>query len=227
MRYLVVTIKDWNIDEYQKYSKEFQGDWHLITNKEDLTLINLKKIEPKYIFFPHWSWAVPKEITDNYECVCFHMTDLPYGRGGSPLQNLIIRGRKETQITALKMTQEMDAGDIYKKSYLDLSGSAQEIFIRASKKIVELINFIIMEEPNPIEQKGTVTNFQRRALEQSQIPEGLSLKEMYDYIRMLDAPGYPKAFLEVNGYRLEFKNSEYADGRLSAKVSFIKREGDV
>ncbi len=152
------------------------------------------------------------------------MTDLPYGRGGSPLQNLIIRGRKETQITALKMTQEMDAGDIYKKSYLDLSGSAQEIFIRASKKIVELINFIIMKEPNPIEQKGTVTNFQRRVLEQSQIPEGLSLKEMYNYIRRLDAPGYPKAFSEMGEYKLEFEGSEYIDGKLTAKVNFIRRE---
>ena len=41
---------------------------------------------------------------------------------------------------------------------------------------------------------------------------------------MLDAPGYPKAFLEIKGYRLEFENSAYDDGRLSAKVIFIKGE---
>ncbi len=145
MKYLVVTIKDWNIEEYKKYSNRFQGEWHLITNEQELTLENLKKINPEYIFFPHWSWMVPEEITNNYKCVCFHMTDLPYGRGGSPLQNLIIRGHKETKLTALKMTSILDAGDIYKKVDLDLSGSAQEIFIRMSKKIAKLINYIITE----------------------------------------------------------------------------------
>ena len=44
---------------------------------------------------------------------------------------------------------------------------------------------------------------------------------------MLDAPGYPKAFLEMNGYRLEFEGSDYVDGKLSAKVSFIKEENNV
>ncbi len=34
---------------------------------------------------------MPREIFENWACVVFHMTDLPYGRGGSPLQNLIVR----------------------------------------------------------------------------------------------------------------------------------------
>ena len=49
---------------------------------------------PKYIFFPHWSKKVDTKIVNNYECVCFHETDLPYGRGGSPIQNLILRNQK-------------------------------------------------------------------------------------------------------------------------------------
>ena len=43
------------------------------------------------------------------------MTDLPYGRGGSPLQNLIINGHKETMMSALRCVQELDAGPIYLK----------------------------------------------------------------------------------------------------------------
>jgi len=38
-------------------------------------------------------WIILKEIFENYEIILFHMTDLPYGRGGSPLQNLIVRGK--------------------------------------------------------------------------------------------------------------------------------------
>jgi methionyl-tRNA formyltransferase len=56
------------------------------------------------------------------------------------------------------------------------------------------------------------------------MPNGLSLEETYNYIRMLDAPRYPKAFLEIDEYKLEFESSEYINGKLTAKVNFVKRE---
>ena len=43
------------------------------------------------------------------------MTDLPFGRGGSPLQNLIVRGYKSTKLTAIKVQSGIDTGDIYLK----------------------------------------------------------------------------------------------------------------
>jgi methionyl-tRNA formyltransferase len=170
---------------------------------------------------------VPDEIVKKYECVCFHMTDLPFGRGGSPLQNLIVQGYKDTILTALRMGKGMDTGPIYYKKPLSLHGSAYDIYKRSGRLCWDMISDFIKEYPNPVSQEGTITNFKRRTPEQSQIPEGLSLEDVYNYIRMLDAPGYPKAFLEMNDYRLEFESSDYVDGRLSAKVSFIKREDNV
>ena len=66
----------------------------LIT-KRKLNFQNIKKIKPKYIFIPFGSFIVPKDIYSNYECINFHITDLPYGRGGTPLQNLILRNLKK------------------------------------------------------------------------------------------------------------------------------------
>ena len=60
------------------------------------------------------------------------MTDLPYGRGGSPLQNLIIRGHRDTQLTALKCEENVDEGPVYAKTPLSLSGSAEEILARGA-----------------------------------------------------------------------------------------------
>src|SRR5689334_14815339 len=77
----------------------------LLKEKEELNMGDIIKIDPTYIFFMHWSWIIPAEIFSRYTCVVFHMTDLPYGRGGSPLQNLIIRGHKETKITAIKVEE--------------------------------------------------------------------------------------------------------------------------
>jgi hypothetical protein len=51
---------------------------------------------------PHWSHLIPESIWGPCPTVIFHMTDLPYGRGGSPLQNLIQRGHSSTMLTALR-----------------------------------------------------------------------------------------------------------------------------
>ena len=81
-----------------------------LRSPEELSHVRLSEINPEYVFFPHWSWRIPESIYGNYSCVIFHMTDLPYGRGGSPLQNLIVRGHKSTQVSALKCIAELDAG---------------------------------------------------------------------------------------------------------------------
>ncbi len=88
-------------------------------------------IDPQWIFVPHWSHLIPESIWGSWPTVIFHMTDLPYGRGGSPLQNLIQRGHSSTMLTALRCGAGLDTGDIYIKQPLSLHGSAEEIFLRA------------------------------------------------------------------------------------------------
>ena len=70
-----------------------------------------------------------KEIIKRFECVCFHMADVPYGRGGSPLQNLIARGHRETKLTALRMVEDFDAGPVYSKMPLCLYHELREFCV--------------------------------------------------------------------------------------------------
>lgn len=218
--YLVVTIHSWNIEQYHQYSQILSGNWHLISAKDELTLNKIDKIKPKYIFFPHWSWIVPEEITRKYTCICFHMTDLPFGRGGSPLQNLIIRGIEQTKVSALKMTKELDAGPIYLKMPLSLTGSAEQIFLRLAKVITQMISEIITNSPTPTKQQGEIVYFKRRTAAQSKIPADLSAKELYNFIRMLDAPSYPKAFIQKDNYKLTFSNARLVENKVTAEVTF-------
>ena len=221
--YIVATIRPWHIMVYHEIIRYFPGKWHLITDAADLKLESIKSLNPKYIFFPHWSHIVPEEILDFTECVCFHETDLPFGRGGSPIQNLIDRGYKETIVSALRMTGELDAGPIYMKSPLSLYGLAEEIFIRSSKVIAQMIMHIIAEEPGPREQQGEISTFTRRTLEQSMIPLRLkSVDELFDHIRMLDATEYPTAFIEYAGFRFDFSRPAKRTGVLDADVRITK-----
>ena len=161
---------------------------------------------------------IPDEIINEFECVCFHMTDVPYGRGGSPLQNLITRGHKETMLTALRMVSELDAGPVYMKSRLSLHGPAKEIYSRASGLCYDHIKDIVENEWVPFDQEGEEIYFTRRTPHQSILPKNTVLEGVYDHIRMLDAPTYPKAFIEYGDYRLEFTDAEYGFGEIDARV---------
>lgn len=222
-RYVVATAKRWNVDAYETRRRELPGEWSLIGSREELTADRLARLEPKYVFFPHWSWIVPKDIVDRFECVCFHMTDVPYGRGGSPLQNLVLRGHSETKLTALRMTEVLDAGPVYMKKPLSLAGSAQEIYERASSLAFDMIREIVEKEPVPVQQTGEVTSFPRRTPAESELPKSGSPKDLYDFIRMLDADTYPHAFLAWGDTSLQFTEADLKDGTLTAKVTFAAR----
>lgn len=218
MNYLVAAVGSWNENLFAEMATKFSGNWAYVTTPEELNQKLLEDFSPRYIFFPHWRWIVPAEIHTQYECVCFHMTDVPYGRGGSPLQNLIVRGHKETVLTALQMDESLDAGPVYLKKPLKLDGKAEAIYSRASKLAWDMIAEIIENEIIPHPQHGEIVEFKRRKSVQSELPQNFTLEQVYDYIRMLDAPGYPKAFIEKESYCLVFEDAELLDDEVTARV---------
>lgn len=49
--YVVATVKDWNVEQFNINTPILHGQWTLITNKESLTLQHLQVLEPEFIFF--------------------------------------------------------------------------------------------------------------------------------------------------------------------------------
>ena len=81
-----------------------------------------------------------------------------------------------------------------------------------------MIEEIIDKNPEPVPQIGEVVEFKRRKPEQSNIKDLNDIEKIYDYIRMLDADGYPKAFLENNNLKFEFKNARFDGDKIIANV---------
>jgi methionyl-tRNA formyltransferase len=224
-KYIIATIKSWNIELAERFVEANPGlEVKVITDKDRLTCDAVVEFNPLCIFFPHWSWIVPAKIYKNFECVVFHMTDLPFGRGGSPLQNLIVRGIYQTRISAIRVVEQLDAGPVYLKRDLSLEGSAEQIFRRASEIVFkDMLPCMIKNKPVPVPQTGEITKFRRRTLQQSNIGNLSDNTKVYDYIRMLDAEGYPSAFLETPTLTIEFSNARLqkdgilATARIKAK----------
>ena len=180
----------------------------IISQREELNLNKIDIFKPTYIFFIHWNWIVDEKIFSKYDCILFHTSPLPYGRGGSPIQNLIIREFKESPVCALKMNREIDSGPIYSKIEISLEGALHKIFDRLNIAINELIKLITLKKIIPKEQIGDTYLFKRLSEKDNEIPKNIKLKKVYDRIRMLDHNSYPNAFIKYGKMRFEFFNAK-------------------
>ncbi len=222
--YLIAAVKPCEARIFEKRDRSPGDEWHFIDRRADLTVDLVERLRPRYAFFPTWHWIVPRAILERVECVCFHMTDLPYGRGGSPLQNLILRGHEATKLTALRMSAEMDAGPVYMKRPLSLEGRAQDVYERAAELIFDMMDEIVEGEPVPVPQVGEATEFKRRDPTQSLLPNAGTIGELHAFIRMLDAENYPAAFVQHGDWRLEFSHAETDGESVRARVTFTRRD---
>ncbi len=138
------------------------------------------------------------------------------------MQNLLVRGIYHTKITAIKVEAGLDTGDIYLKEPLDIStGSADEIFSKISDIVFgRMIPRFIEEKLLLMHQEGEPAVFSRRRPEQSEIPEGLSQRQIYDYIRMLDGEGYPAAYTKCRNGKVYYRNARLIDGVVYAEAEF-------
>ena len=213
MVYLFCAYRDWSLKLYEKLL-DIDDNFVLIKSPKKLTNSFVKKLNPEFIFFPDWSWIIPKKITDNYKCVCLHESNLPKFRGGSPLQNQIIRGITKTKTTAFFMSNGIDEGDIILQKNLSLKGKIEDIFLRMIENDFKIITKIISGKYTVKKQKGIPTLFKRRKPEESELKNlNFSKKYLYDFIRMLEDP-YPNAFIKSGKRKIIFKSVNLKDNKL-------------
>ena len=196
----------------------------VLRDRSDLNLEYLNNINPELIMFPHWSFKIPSEITNNFKCICFHSTPLPYGRGGSPIQNMIQRGHKKTEVCSLLMVEELDAGPIFYRTKVSLKGNLDSILLRVYEAVADQIKLFMKENITPKKQEGNVINFQRLGPKDNKIDFDLSIDKIYDKIRMLDSELYPKGFMNIGDSNLEFSDAMLESDTLTFKVSLKKNK---
>lgn len=212
MKIAYYAYRDWAISIYSKIDV---AEKYLISSKDYLIL---DAIRPDLVFFIGWSDIIPSNIIDAYTCICLHPSPLPKYRGGSPIQNQIINGEKDSAITFFVMDQGLDTGDILYQEYLSLDGKLSDIFKRIESIGTEYINVIIDDYDSDnvvlIKQDNLKSSYcKRRKEEDSEIKIDDILNNdpflLYNKIRSLNDP-YPNAFIKCkNGKKLFLIDSKY------------------
>lgn len=179
----------------------------VMTRDDEFTLDSLDKINPDHVFLPHWNWKIPLDIIEAHKPIIFHTAPLPRGRGGSPIQNLILSGYKTSPVWALFATEKFDEGPLITSREISLAGNLSEIFERVKSVVLEMICEICEDNFTLTLQEGEVEVFKRLTISDNRIPETVSIESFYDRIRMVDAPGYPNAYIDYGDLRIEFESS--------------------
>lgn len=137
-----------------------------------------------------------------------HASDLPKGRGFSPLVWQILEGADEIPVTMISMAGEVDAGDIVGQTCIRLSGHELNTQLRdLLAQAIEDLCIIISNgraAPIPKPQQGDPTWYRRRRPADSAIDPQISLAAQFDLLRVVDNDRYP-AYFDHRGHRYILK----------------------
>ena len=134
-----------------------------------------------------------------------HASDLPRGRGWSPLIWSILGGDNRITVSLLEADDPVDSGPIWLKTNFSLEG--HELLPEINEKLFDaelLLMTQAVEEFDaitPTPQQGVVGPYMRRRTPQdSQLDPNKSLAEQFNLLRIVDSQRYP-AFFYYRGER--------------------------
>jgi len=134
----------------------------------------------------------------NKHNIVVHASDLPYGKGFSPIQWQILQGKDEIILTLIEAVEKCDAGPYYLKSNIVFDGT--ELYIELREKIAE--NIILMcvkyilniDKLKPINQTGEESIFRRRTIKDDEIDIDKTIAQQFNHFRIADNDNFPLYF---------------------------------
>lgn len=141
-------------------------------------------------------------LAKNKHNIVVHASDLPQGKGWSPMTWQILEGKSKIPVTIFEASSKCDAGDIYWKDYIELTGT--ELFDEwhdlLGEKIIEMcLKFVKNYKTlQPIKQVGEESFYNRRTPKDSELDINKSIKEQFNLLRVVDNEKYPAFFTYKN-----------------------------
>jgi len=154
--------------------------------------------------------VVSKETRRKFSAsLVVHASDLPRGRGWSPLVWQILEGRKKITVSLLEADDAVDSGDIWKQQILQFEGHElyDEINAALCKTVIDLMDYAATHIGNiqPVPQENSEpTYYRRRTPDDSRLDPGKSIAEQFELLRIADPLRYP-AFFDYRGCRYQVR----------------------
>lgn len=139
-----------------------------------------------------------------------HGSDLPKGKGWSPLTWQVLAGDKKHPLTLIEADFKVDSGVIYAQNWYEFEDTEliEEMRQTQAVKTLALCRHFIENYPDIIKQAkaqiGIESFYSRRRSKDSELDINLTLKQQFNLLRVVDNQSYP-AFFTFAGKRYNLK----------------------
>ena len=157
----------------------------------------------------------PEVLARNRRNLVVHASDLPKGRGFSPMTWLVLDGRNDIPVCLLEAAEEVDAGQIVYRTAMRFEGHELIDEMRAvlGKLHVDLCRKFLdeLDPPAGAAQQGEATFYPRRRPADSRLDPSRSIAAQFDLLRTVDNQAYP-AFFDLRGrrYKLTIEKPDHS-----------------
>lgn len=162
----------------------------------------------EFLFLVSCTQFVEKAVRDRFKHVLvLHESDLPKGRGWSPVAWQILEGRDVITVSLIEAEDKIDAGRIWAQEdvYIprsELATGISRIIWRAKKR---LMIKALCGKCAPRDQEGGATYYKRRTPDDSRLDPHKTIAEQFDLLRICE-PRFP-AFFDHRGHRYKVEVS--------------------
>jgi len=149
-----------------------------------------------------------KKINLHKNNIVIHESDLPKGKGWSPLTWQILEGKNKIPITMFEADTKVDNGDFYLKDFIDID--PLDLFTKIKEKqglkTIEMALYFIdnYNNINKTKQIGNETFYKKRTCNDSELDISKSIDEQFNLLRVCDNENYPAFFIK-NGKKFILK----------------------
>ncbi|MCR4378322.1 MAG: hypothetical protein NUV50_09565 [Rhodospirillales bacterium] len=150
----------------------------------------------------------PDVLARNQRNLVVHESNLPQGRGFSPLSWLILDGNNSIPICLLEATNNVDAGNVVYRDTIEFEGHElnAELRHRQGEATLSLCLKYMSSDAPPVAvpQAGEPTYYRRRKPVDSKLNPDQSIREQFNLLRIVNNERYP-AFFEIDGIQYTLK----------------------
>lgn len=136
---------------------EYRAPETLKDNDEEFEYI--KNLQADLAVVVAYGQIIPKRILDLTKkgFINIHASLLPKWRGAAPIQRSIMNLEKETGISMMKISEELDAGGVSNQYKIELNGEnteevSEKLSLLAAEKILDEIDDVLDDKANFVEQ---------------------------------------------------------------------------
>lgn len=176
------------------------------------------EVKPDIIITCAYGQIIPDVLleTPEYKAINVHASLLPKLRGGAPLHKSIIYGYKETGITIMYMSHDMDAGDIISQEAIEIKdsynvGDVHDMLSEIGPKLLlETLPSIFNKTNNRIKQdESEVTYAYNVSREEERIDFNKDARSVFNQIRGLYP--YPVSYTTLDDKIIKVTSSYIKD----------------